>query len=321
METFEKYWQQLLRLKVHCDSLVEDTNIIGFSEHSIASFNQEAQLKGKSTLGEDFDVLLCTKPLNHFFGPVVTIFTDCLYLYFADDIDHQTKAYLQLYLPLASVNMHHKNKSFIVTHMAQSLDGKVCTISGTSKWIGNTENLKHAHRIRALVDGVIVGGNTARSENPSLNVRHVEGPNPARIILCNSSIALESLPDITNMRNFLLCKKDCVEDIDSDSISLTHLKIITYSGNEQGQAISCALTNLRKENVTSILLEGGPTTIKAFMQSNAIDWLQLHTAPLIFGSGHSFVSLPEITEVNQAKKLSNVVYTQMGDAMVVTGQL
>ncbi|WP_284217671.1 RibD family protein [Agaribacter marinus] len=319
MDTLAQYWPQILKLKERCKSIPDDVNIIGFNLSTIVFFNDESELA--KAQNSQFDVLISTLVLRSISCEPITIFNQCLYLYFVTDMEHHLKTHLQLYIPLATINMHHRHRSFVVTHMAQSLDGKVCTISGTSKWIGNTENLKHAHRIRALVDGVIVGGNTARSENPSLNVRHVEGPNPARIILCNSSIALESLPDITNMRNFLLCKKDCVEDIDSDSISLTHLKIITYSGDEQGQAISCALANLRKENVTSILLEGGPTTIKAFMQSNAIDWLQLHTAPLIFGSGHSFVSLPEITEVNQAKKLSNVVYTQMGDAMVVTGQL
>ncbi|MFC3121439.1 RibD family protein [Agaribacter flavus] len=317
MDTFEPYWTQILALKAACKNLPEDINIIGFSERSIAFFDHKTQF----THIDRFEVVLSKQPIKQLRREPIVVFNNKLFLYFLKDFDHALQAHLQLYLPLATVKMHHRQSSFVITHMAQSLDGKVCTMCGASKWIGNTENLRHAHRVRALVDGVIVGGNTARNEAPSLNVRHVNGPNPARIILCNSSSSLQALPNIAGMRNFLLCKEDCVDGIDHKSIPVANLKTVAYSGANKQQSIENALAKLREENIGSILLEGGPTTIKAFMQSQSISWLQLHIAPLIFGSGHSFVSLPEIETVDQAIKLENVLYTQMGNAMVVTGQL
>ena len=78
-------------------------------------------------------------------------------------------------------------KSYVVSHFAQSLDGKIATSTGHSKWIGNQENLVHAHRMRALCDGILVGANTYLRDNPRLTVRNVEGDDPVKIILGNSS--------------------------------------------------------------------------------------------------------------------------------------
>ena len=316
MSISDQYWHQLLQLKSQCDSQQQLASIIGFSEHEFVFFD-DVKVEGS----DFFDVIISVYPLNLETRQEVTIFSEKLYLYFATELDHQTRTHLQLYLPLATASMHHKNQSFIIAHMAQSLDGKVCTNSGSSKWIGNKENLIHAHRIRALVDGVIVGGNTARAEKPSLNVRHVEGPNPARILLCNSSRSLEGLPYIEGMRNFLLCQKDRLQELDQQALQSVKMKILGYCDKDDDKGVKAALTCLRKENIHSLLVEGGPTTIEAFLQNNALSWLQLHTAPIVFGSGHSFVSLPEIGKVDDAIKLQNVLYTQMGDAMVVTGQL
>ena len=89
---------------------------------------------------------------------------------------------LQLYLPFIWISLQNK-LPFICLHVAQSLDGKIATNSGHSKWIGNMENRIHSHRIRALVDGVMIGGNTLRNDKPKLNVRHVEGKDPIKIVI------------------------------------------------------------------------------------------------------------------------------------------
>jgi riboflavin-specific deaminase-like protein len=312
----DDYWQQLLALKSVCDSHNSDYAAIGFSEHGFELYTclEQSVLK-------QHEIVLSRSSIVFESHQQITVFNNKLYLNIAHSLPSTTQAYLKLYLPLATVSMHHKNESFIIAHMAQSLDGKVCTNSGTSKWIGNSENLIHAHRIRALVDGVIVGGNTARTEKPSLNVRHVTGPNPARILLCNSSDSLEGLPDIQGMHNFLLCQEECLGQLDKQKLGSVKLDILSYRDSAQEQGLNAALSALRTKNINSILLEGGPQTISAFLRENTLTWLQLHTAPIVFGSGHSFVSLPEISHVDQAIKLDNVLYTQMGDGMVVTGQL
>src|SRR6267142_578546 len=71
----------------------------------------------------------------------------------------------------------------VVGQFGQSLDGRVATESGHSHYINGPEGLAHLHRLRALVDVVVVGVGTALADDPQLTVRHVAGPNPARVVV------------------------------------------------------------------------------------------------------------------------------------------
>ncbi|MEH0071197.1 RibD family protein [Pannonibacter sp. Pt2-lr] len=71
----------------------------------------------------------------------------------------------------------------MVGQLGQSLDGRIATVSGHSKYINGPGCLSHLHRLRAVCDVVVVGAGTAIADDPQLNVRLVEGPNPARAII------------------------------------------------------------------------------------------------------------------------------------------
>src|SRR6476661_3560818 len=71
----------------------------------------------------------------------------------------------------------------IVGQIGQSLDGRIATASGHSKYINGPAGLAHLHRLRALVDAVVVGVGTAIADDPQLTVRRVAGPQPARVVI------------------------------------------------------------------------------------------------------------------------------------------
>lgn len=322
MDTTLEYWQQLLRLKEKSKQNL-DSDLIAISLASIDFYKTADDSVSCSELigSGDIDLVLSRHSFYVDENKSTEVLNGKLHAYFAPNTNQAVKDALMIYAPLAIAQWLEQDLPFVLVHMAQTLDGKVCTNSGTSKWIGNDQNLIHAHRVRALVDGVLVGANTARTEKPSLNVRHVSGPNPARIILCSSSASLDDLPDISDMQNFLLCNAKNKHDVHVESLNLGHVKALWFDEISSHEGMSACLGQLKTEGVHSILVEGGPTTIKTFMQSSTINWLQLHIAPMVFGSGHAFVDLPEISDVNQASLLSNVHYAQMGDAIMVTGEL
>src|SRR4029079_3394796 len=70
-----------------------------------------------------------------------------------------------------------------VGQIGQSLDGRIATLSGHSRYINGSQGLCHLHRLRSLVDAVIVGAGTVRADDPQLTVRRVSGPNPARVVI------------------------------------------------------------------------------------------------------------------------------------------
>ena len=71
----------------------------------------------------------------------------------------------------------------VVAQIGQSLDGRVATETGHSHYINGPAGLAHLHRLRALVDAVVVGVGTALADDPQLTVRRVSGPHPARVVI------------------------------------------------------------------------------------------------------------------------------------------
>src|SRR5437763_1488944 len=71
----------------------------------------------------------------------------------------------------------------VVAQLGQSLDGRIATESGHSHYINGLEGLAHLHRLRALVDAVVVGVGTVIADDPQLTVRRVSGPQPARVVI------------------------------------------------------------------------------------------------------------------------------------------
>ena len=87
------------------------------------------------------------------------------------DIDEYTNNLFKLYLPI----IFNSKKTFLIGHLAQTLDGFIATQSSESKYISSQENLIHIHMLRAISDIIIVGSNTVKSDNPMLTTRLVKG--------------------------------------------------------------------------------------------------------------------------------------------------
>jgi len=82
-----------------------------------------------------------------------------------------------IYLPLV------QTRKLVIAQLGQTLDGRIATHSGHSHFVTGAEDIEHLHRLRALVDAVVVGAGTAISDDPQLTVRHVRGDNPVRVVL------------------------------------------------------------------------------------------------------------------------------------------
>lgn len=210
-----------------------------------------------------------------------------------DEVRASQSKIFQIYGPLRRKEI---SRSFIVAHLAQSLDGKIATDSGESRWISGDEDLLHTHRMRALFDAVLVGVNTVLLDNPQLTVRLCSGSNPVRVIL-DPMRRLDG-----SQRVFLepAARTLLLTDI-ARKKSTTHLGHAEIIGVEmQGsvmspQAIISALANL---GLHRIFVEGGGTTVSRFLQARALNRLQLTIAPIILGSGRPALLLPRISDLN-----------------------
>lgn len=229
--------------------------------------------------------------------------------------EEQEIKFLSAYLPYCFLSVYAKSnaRTITVAHFAQTLDGRIATSNGHSKWIGNRENLIHAHRMRALCDAILIGSRTLEFDRPKLTVRLVPGESPVRVILGTSTDDYSCLQNSSSKKIIVIGPPTqkpaaCVE----------YLALPTSNGK-----ISCleVLSHLFKKGIHSVYLEGGPTTTSNFISDKAIDIIQLHFSPMIFGSGRSAIVLPEIDQVSHGIHFNHFQFQAVGDSMMFVGLL
>jgi len=230
-------------------------------------------------------------------------------------VDKQYLHELQLYLPfcIAPVLAKGTQKSLSISHFAQTLDGFIATVDKHSQWIGNQENLVHAHRLRALVDAVIIGNKTLHDDQPRLTVRHVAGHDPVKVVIGNSDHPLGSLLENENSR---LIRFSSVERTAS-----SEKRVMDVCLTREGRTISSSsiLSELYKRDVYSVLIEGGSYTSSIFQTENNIDMVQLHISPMVFGSGVKAFNLHSIQKVDECCTFDHHLYHPVGNAIMFTG--
>ncbi|MCJ7838041.1 MAG: RibD family protein [Burkholderiales bacterium] len=185
----------------------------------------------------------------------------------------------------------------IVGQLGQSLDGRVATESGHSKYINGPAGLMHLHRLRALVDAVVIGVGTAIADDPQLTTRHVSGPNPIRVVIDPNGrlpADLAMLHDDAAPVLVITCPGRPVPN-GAEALALQ----CSGSGNIEPVAIVQALA---ERGLRRLLVEGGAETLARFLNASAIDELHLMVAPIVLGSGKTGLNLTPITDLNEAMR-------------------
>ncbi len=190
-----------------------------------------------------------------------------------------------------------------IAQLGQSLDGRIATQSGHSHYINGLESRVHLHRLRALVDAVVVGAGTASEDDPLLTVRHVEGRQPTRVILdprgrVPSTLQLfrESLPGEARAPTLHLVG-DTVELVEASAGHVTRIRLPLSEGSFSPARV---LDALAERGFRHVLIEGGGVTVSRFLEAGVLHRLHLLVAPLLIGSGRPGLAMTPIATLDQA---------------------
>lgn len=196
-----------------------------------------------------------------------------------------------LYAPIAAGN---DQGPFVVAQLGQSLDGRIATASGASRYINCPEAILHLHRLRALVDAVVVGIGTVVADDPQLTVRKAEGRDPARVVIDPNG----RLPPDARILAEDGCPVFVVQTCERPRPAwVTPITIPGPEGQLDPKAIVAALAARGFER---LLIEGGAGTVSSFISAGAVDRLHLCIAPLVIGAGPIGISLPPIDHLHEA---------------------
>lgn len=176
--------------------------------------------------------------------------------------------------------------------LAQSLDGCVATRTGDSQWISGQDARNRVHQWRAESDAVLTGAGTACADNPSLTVRHVQGPQPQRIVIDMRG----RLP--WHLKMFTDPWADRTTAVVTEGSSPAYAsalcarggRILKFAADPQGhldlKALMCALgSQSDRRPVQSMLVEAGPGLATALLKADLVDRLYAFIAPTVIGEG------------------------------------
>jgi diaminohydroxyphosphoribosylaminopyrimidine deaminase / 5-amino-6-(5-phosphoribosylamino)uracil reductase len=206
------------------------------------------------------------------------------------------KAWEELFGPLRNGKV---DDLVIVGQLGQSLDGRIATESGHSKYINGPGGLAHLHRLRALVDAVVIGVGSAVADDPQLTVRRVAGPHPARVVIDpNGRLGAHArlFADDGVRRLLFTAQGKCCE-------LSSGVEVVTLPLAEGQLAPSAILAELASRGMRRILIEGGADTISRFLAAGCLDRLHVMVAPIILGNGGPGLLLPSLERADQAPRM------------------
>ncbi len=185
-------------------------------------------------------------------------------------------------------------RPFVLAQLGQSLDGRIATETGESRYISGLEALDHLHRVRALVDAVVVGVGTVVADDPQLTVRRVAGRSPARVIIDRRG---------RSCRRAKWLMDDGVERIvfTADRAGWpAGVRVMPLTSAESPPTPADIVSVLFELGHRKLLIEGGADTVSRFIDAGVVDRLHVGIAPVIIGSGRCGLSMRPIAALDQA---------------------
>ena len=219
------------------------------------------------------------------------------------------------------VFVHKYGRPFVSLKAATSLDGRMNLANGSSKWITGIESRTEAHRMRAENDAVLVGVGTVLSDDPELTVRHVEGINPLRVVLDSRLRTPTSAKVIGNDEKCLIITSEGADSNKAKALSDIGAKVWEVSSRGGHVDIELALKHLAGIGVLTLMVEGGPEILSAFLSEGLADFVRFFISPRIFGEGKGITTNMNFADVSEAFRLMDTKTRILGEDIMIEGRL
>lgn len=215
-----------------------------------------------------------------------------------------------------------KTKSpFVILKLAMSLDGKIATSSGDSKYITGGEARRYVHQLRNDVDAVMVGINTVIRDNPILDSRFVKGKNPIKIIVDSRLTIPESAKVLKEPNKVIIATTKNAPKNKIERMRQKGVRIMVLKAKNGMVDLKELMKELGNSQIASIMIEGGAELSSSAIKENIVDKVLIFTAPKIIGNGLEAIKNLGIKKVNKAIMLKDISTSKIGRDILVEGYI
>jgi len=214
-----------------------------------------------------------------------------------------------LYLPLC---IGEGAERLRLGHVGQSLDGQIATAAGASRYVTGPENLVHMHRLRSLMDAVVVGAGTVELDDPELTTRLVPGEHPTRIVI-DPTLRVAHARKLYRdgvAPTLIACQGEARRGQGPPGIPLLEL-----TWEAERLSLPELLSALAARGLRRIFVEGGGVTLSHFVQARCLDRLHVTVCPILIGRGRPGLSLPGVERLDQALRPATRRFTLGEDVL------
>lgn len=220
--------------------------------------------------------------------------------------------------------IEHK-KPFVVLKAAMTLDGKIATATGQSKWITNETSRAYGYKLRDIYDGIMVGINTVIEDNPMLTARVDGGKNPIRIVV-DSSLKIDINANVVQDKSAktIIATTDKANKDKILKLQAQDVDVIVVDKDENDKVdIEKLLDILGQQNICSILVEGGATLSGSFVAKKLVDKVDFFIAPKIVGGKEAKtpVAGTGILNLQEALALKDIQIEKLEEDILIIGRV
>lgn len=211
----------------------------------------------------------------------------------------------------------------VVMKSAVSLDGRVATASGDSKWISGEESRALVHEWRAELDAIAVGIGTVLADDPLLTSRPGEDRRQPRRVIFDSTARLPLHSALVESVSEAPLSVVTAPDAPGDRVEALReagAEVLTVPG-ERPDRVRAALAELGRAETTALLLEGGPTLAAAFLEAGEVDELRVFVAPKVLGGGRAMLEGAGAASAAEAEPALATSWERIGDDMLARARL
>ncbi|MBI2647415.1 bifunctional diaminohydroxyphosphoribosylaminopyrimidine deaminase/5-amino-6-(5-phosphoribosylamino)uracil reductase RibD [Candidatus Woesearchaeota archaeon] len=212
-------------------------------------------------------------------------------------------------------------RPFVIIKVAMSLDGRIATATGDSKYITSKEARTYVHKLRTEVDAVMVGLNTVVRDNPELTPRLYKGKEPMKIVVDSKLKIPKDCKLMREPSNLIIATTNKVSKEEIKKFQQKGIGMIITKTKDNMVDLRDLVKQLGEHEITSVMIEGGSELNSSAIKADIVDKILIFAAPKIIGNGLGAIGNLGIKKIDKAINLKNSVSRKIGRDMLIEAYL